>query len=273
MSTRKKKTRKAENDRVDHVIAEWSKQRPDLPVSPVAIVGRLGRLMLYIDEALESLFAEYGISRATFDVLAALRRSGSPYKLVQSELLAALMRSSGTVSLRIDRLEQEGLVQREPARDDRRSVIVGLTPRGLQLFDRVAPAHLRNEARLIEVLSEKEQLQLVALLRKLLLSFEATDASLSERQLGILVYSRAETIRLRRAVGLPDRAGVLVRSVQRDSPAERAGLSSGDLIVAAGTSEIRSWAQLRRAVTRARRLTLSVVRGTRLRTVAISLGS
>jgi DNA-binding MarR family transcriptional regulator len=273
MSTGKRRAARAQQDRVDRIIAEWREERPDLAVSPVAIIGRLGRLMLYIDDALESVFAEHGISRASWDVLAALRRVGAPYKLGQSELLAALMRTSGTVSLRIDRLEQDGLVQREPAPDDRRSVFVSLTPKGVHLFDRVAPMHLANEAQLIEALSNGEQTELAGLLRKLLLSFENSEGSRPERRLGIAVHSRAETIRLRRAVGLPERSGVLIKGVFKDGAAERAGLAQGDLIVRIGKTEITSWAQLQRAILRtpAPRFTLCVIRGIRERTVTVTV--
>src|SRR6266576_1433014 len=46
--------------------------------------------------------------------------------------------------------------------------------------------------------------------------------------------------RLRRAVGLPDTAGLLIREVAEDSPAARAGLAPGDLIVAAAGQPVRT---------------------------------
>jgi DNA-binding MarR family transcriptional regulator len=260
-------------DRVDQMIADWRKERPDLAVGPIAIVGRLGRLMVYLEEALESVFAEHGISRATFDVLAALRRAGAPYKLSQTALLESLMRTSGTISLRIDRLEREGLVQRQPILSDRRSVSVCLTEKGLRLFDAVAPLHLENEARLLEALSVDEQSDLAELLRKLLLSFETPDEMETPVRLGLLVHSRADTIRLRRAVGLPERSGVLVRNVDKDGPAEQAGLRQGDLIVRVEGTEVRSWVQLKRALSRHQGsfVTLSVVRGARERKIRVPL--
>lgn len=256
------------------IIAQWHAVQPSLPVSSAGIIERLTRLMIYVDESLETSFAEHDVTKATFDVLAALRRHGEPYKLTQSELLSELMRSSGTVSVRIDRLEQEGLVKRAPSHDDRRSVIVSLTPKGYELIDRLAPIYFASEALLIDSLSAIEQSQLAALMSKLLVSFEAAESNRSERRLGVFVYSRSETVRLRRAVGLPDRAGVLIRSVQRDTPAERAGLSRGDLIVAVGTTGVRSWSELRRAILTSKGpIKLSIVRGTHPRTVDLSLAA
>ncbi len=87
--------------------------------------------------------------------------------------MGALMRTSGTTSFRIDRLESQGLVRREPDPDDGRGVFVTLTKKGLRLVDAVAPAHLTNEEQLLGALSIAERATLVLLLRKLLLSFEA----------------------------------------------------------------------------------------------------
>lgn len=162
----------AARDAVDGMVAAWARERPDLDTAPAAIVGRIGRLGWYFDVALERTFRRFGLTRAAFDVLAALRRTGLPYRLPQKVLMGALMRTSGTTSFRIDRLESQGLVRREPDPDDGRGVFVALTKKGLRLIDLVAPAHLANEGQLLAALSTAERTTLVTLLRKLLLSFE-----------------------------------------------------------------------------------------------------
>jgi DNA-binding MarR family transcriptional regulator len=165
-----------ERDWVDQVLADWARERPDLTTAPARIVARVGRLAAFLDASMERTFRCYGISRADYDVLATLRRAGTPYRRPQKALMRALMRTSGTMSFRIDRLERAGLVQREPDPTDGRNVFVTLTPEGLALFDRVAPVHLANEERLIAALTEQEREQFVGLLRKLLRSFEASDS-------------------------------------------------------------------------------------------------
>ena len=159
-------------DRVDHIVAEWARERPELDTSPAAIVGRVGRLAAFFDAGLAQTFKQFGLTRAGFDVLAALRRNGVPYRLPQKMLMHALMRTSGTMSFRIDRLEQDGLVRRKGNPDDKRGVFVQLTPSGKRLVDAAAPVHLANEERMLAALSPREREQLVGLLRKLLLSFE-----------------------------------------------------------------------------------------------------
>jgi len=105
-----------------------------------------------------------------------MRRAGEPYRLPQKALMGELMRASGTVSFRIDRLERAGWVRREADPADGRNVFVALTETGHRLVDTVAPAHLANERRLVAALSSDEQAVLAALLRRLLRGFEAPAA-------------------------------------------------------------------------------------------------
>ena len=166
---------KPSEDHVDRVRAQWALERPDLDTTPVAIVARIGRAARYIDFSLNRVFAPYGLTREGFDVLAALRRSGTPYRLSPTQLHQALMRTTGAITNRLHRLESDGLIERVPGTDDRRALLVQLTPAGRDLVDRVAPAHLDNERRLLGALTRREQEELARLLRKLLLALEATE--------------------------------------------------------------------------------------------------
>jgi DNA-binding MarR family transcriptional regulator len=160
------------HDQVDRIIAAWTREWPELDTSPAAIVGRVGRLARFFDAGLTRTFKRFGLTRADFDALAALRRSGHPYRLPQKTLMNALMRRSGTMSFRIDRLERAGLVRRTPAPHDKRGAFVSLTEKGRRRFDAVAPVHLANESRMIAALSRRERDLLSSLLRTLLLSLE-----------------------------------------------------------------------------------------------------
>ena len=92
--------------------------------------------------------------------------------MAPADLSRSLLLTSGGLTKRIDRLEQEGLIARSPALDDRRSVLVGLTPAGLAMIDEAVGAHLANEARLIAPLSPEEREAVTGALRTLLASFE-----------------------------------------------------------------------------------------------------
>jgi serine protease Do len=92
-------------------------------------------------------------------------------------------------------------------------------------------------------------------------------------RLGVAIAPPRAARRLRRAVGLPEREGVLVRAVEDDSPAARAGLERGDLIVAADGREIERVDVLYEALDAASAggtLELTVVRGTDERTVPVA---
>jgi DNA-binding MarR family transcriptional regulator len=78
-----------------------------------------------------------------------------------------MLTSSGTTK-RLDKLEREGLVQRETDPGDRRGTLIALTPAGRELIDSVTAAHLENEKGLLSGLNEDEQRALTDLLRKLL---------------------------------------------------------------------------------------------------------
>lgn len=162
------------NDHVDLILAQWQRERPDLDPSPMGVIGRIARLSLILGRALEDTFAEYGLSRGEFDVLATLLRSGPPYALTPTMLFRDLMLSSGAMTNRLDRLERAGLVQRTPDPSDRRGTLIGLTSTGQERVSQALVAHVANETRLLAGLSPAQRTQLATLLRVLLLSLGDT---------------------------------------------------------------------------------------------------
>lgn len=122
-------------------------------------------------------FARHGLTFGEFEMLAALLRSGPPHRLKPSELVGALVLSSGAMTNRIDRVEAAGLVERLPDPDDRRGTLVALTEKGRRVVDEAVVAHLANEERLLGTLSPDQRRQLAGLLRTLLTSepFAALD--------------------------------------------------------------------------------------------------
>ncbi len=159
-------------DPVDRILAQWQRERPDLDASPMAIVGRMTRLAKHLERAIQETFSEFGLNVGEFDVLATLRRAGQPYQLSPTALFNTLMVSSGTMTHRIDLLENAGFVTRIPAPGDRRGTLIVLTKTGFELIEKAVEAHIANEHRLLCILDKSERECLTLLLRKLLLSFE-----------------------------------------------------------------------------------------------------
>ncbi|AXV73292.1 MarR family winged helix-turn-helix transcriptional regulator [Ralstonia nicotianae] len=156
-------------DRAAQAVEQWNRERPDLDVSSMLLLGRLGEAALVIArERLNPLFAEYGLQPGEFDVLATLRRCGAPYALTPTALYDAAMMSSGGMTNRIDRLQQAGWVERRPNPEDGRGTLVALTNAGFALIDEAVSAHVENQRAVLSVLTEVEQRQLAKLLAKLI---------------------------------------------------------------------------------------------------------
>lgn len=159
-------------DRIDKILAQWNRERPDLDVAPMGLIGRIGNLAHHLGQEMGKTFAQFDLNRAAFDVLATLRRSGAPYTLSPNDLIATMMVTSGTMTNRIDQLEKAGLVARSPNPEDGRSFLVSLTDKGFALIDSAVTAHVETQARLVSSLSEEEKGALDALLKKYLAGFE-----------------------------------------------------------------------------------------------------
>jgi len=161
-----------ELDVVDKILGQWQREHPDLDASPMGLLGRMARLAKHLDRSIQATVSKFGLNPGEFDVLATLRRSGSPYQLSPTDLFNALMVSSGTMTHRIDQLEQAGWVKRIPDPGDRRGTLIALTNKGLNLIEQAVEAHVANGHDILSALKESERESLMRLLRKLLLSFE-----------------------------------------------------------------------------------------------------
>lgn len=161
------------SDPVDVIADQWRRERPDLELEAMGILGRLGRLMAIGEQQVNAVFTEYGLQRGEFDVLASLRRSGEPYELNPSVLADTLMLSRAGMTGRLDRLEAAGLVRRIADAGDRRAVRVALTDQGRALVDEVVVAHTENETRMLSVLSAQERRELDRIGRILLERWES----------------------------------------------------------------------------------------------------
>lgn len=158
-------------DVLDRIVQQWSHELPELDTQAMATIGRLQRAARYVDARVERELARFGLNLSEFNILAALRRSGAPYRLAPAELSRTLLLTSGGLTKRIDRLQAAGIVSRAPDPDDGRGVLVALTDSGHALFRDALSAHLENEDNTLAALDREERAQLAELLRRLLVSF------------------------------------------------------------------------------------------------------
>lgn len=154
-------------DDVDRIVAAWRRELPLLDVEPLQVLSRITRLARRLDLARGAAFARHQLESWEFDVLSALRRAGRPYELSPGQLVTETLVTSGTMTNRVDRLEQRGLVRRKPDPGDRRGVRVRLTPAGRETVDAALTDLVAHERDLLAEVSPAEQASLADLLRRL----------------------------------------------------------------------------------------------------------
>ena len=157
-------------DEVDRLIAAWRRERPDADISPFAVLSRITRISRHLDIARRDAFAD--LETWGFDVLAALRRAGVPYTLTPGQLMQETMVTSGTITNRLDRLEELRLITRQPDPNDGRGSLVTITPLGMKKVDEALDQLLANERTLLTNLTAKERDSLANLLSKLAANFD-----------------------------------------------------------------------------------------------------
>ncbi|MCZ9880849.1 MarR family winged helix-turn-helix transcriptional regulator [Arthrobacter sp. B2a2-09] len=155
------------SDAVERILEQWRRERPDLDVSPMAVIGRMTRAMNAAELQLTRNFSRHGLDSGSFDVLATLLRSGSPYSLSPAALADSAMVTSSAIAQRLNKLADRGLVVRSKDPDDKRGTVVTLTPEGKALVERVLPDHLATERSLIKGLGAEEQAKFMEVLGRI----------------------------------------------------------------------------------------------------------
>ena len=165
-------------DHVDDIKKQWQAERPDLDVSPMGITGRIGRFSSFSRQKMEQTFRAFDLNGASFDLLATLLRAGPPYALSPSELLAASMITSGTMTNRIDQLEKAKLVLRKKCPEDGRSCHVSLTNKGHRLINDAVKSHVETLHKITGHISAKDRATLERILKDALTQFEKENSSI-----------------------------------------------------------------------------------------------
>ena len=114
----------------------------------------------------------FGIKNGEADVLSALLHAGPPYTHNPKDITKQAYRTPGAITNVMDHLEERGLIRRNADRENRRNVLVELTPEGLEMARESFLAQTDMEKRLLTMLSPEEKEQLRTLLKRILLDLE-----------------------------------------------------------------------------------------------------
>lgn len=156
-------------DRMDDILEEWGRRRPDLDTSGLEVVSRVLRAAHHLQGALDDIAASYGLShQGDLDVLTEIYRTSPERDLTPTELAGALLLTAGGMTVRLHRLQDAGLIVRTPNPRDGRGVFVRLTPAGTEIAEHALSTLLDAQVTSIEGLDETERVQLAGLLRKVL---------------------------------------------------------------------------------------------------------
>jgi DNA-binding MarR family transcriptional regulator len=162
-----------ERDHIDGFLEEISADLPpDLDLTVEGIVDRIGGINYRIKRMHNETLDQLGLTLSDWHVLTALRWSGAPYRRKAGWLARRADLTSGAMTSRLDALEKDGLVRRLRDPEDRRSVLVELTEKGLERHEQAMAIQAPKEALLAEALTAREKEQLNGLLRRVMITLE-----------------------------------------------------------------------------------------------------
>ncbi len=168
----------AQSDSVDQDASAWLAELPDVDREVETARMRLRRIGKHAERMLSEIAQRHGLTLGDWETLSVLLRSGPPYVMTPSELMHALDVTSGTVSVRLERLQRMGLVEPATGMTDGRSRPVQLTDEGARRWRAATIERTETEARLFQrALGSVEIEYLNQLLRWLMLELESESSS------------------------------------------------------------------------------------------------
>jgi DNA-binding MarR family transcriptional regulator len=166
-------THAEQRDHVDRFLDEIRDELPstvDLLVE--GIVDRINGIAWRVRKMLDETLKQHGLTHSDWKVMSALRWAGEPYRRSAGELARIADLSSGAMTNRLDQLEQAGIVKRVRDPDDRRGVLVELTPHGAEVHQQAISVQAEKEALISAALDGRAKEELNALLRRVMLTLE-----------------------------------------------------------------------------------------------------
>ena len=145
---------------------------PTLEPEVEAAVDRIMKITKYLDRLTERTVGIFGINTGEFRLLLLMHRQAPGTRMSAGALAERLNLSSSAMTNRLDRLEERGLIARERDPDDRRSVLVSITPHGEDVVGQAVQQQAKKESDFLDALKPEEQRRLNSFLRSLILEIE-----------------------------------------------------------------------------------------------------
>lgn len=155
------------DDIVDELVRQWAIEHPEMDTAALRVVVRLQFLAKRLKSRTTRALAGYDLKLWEYDVLSVLRRQGDPFELPASDLARSALLTTGAMTTRIDGLESRKLVRRRQAKADRRSVLVRLTDKGLDVVDAAIGTRVNDANDALATLTAAEIEQLSGILLRL----------------------------------------------------------------------------------------------------------
>ncbi len=153
-------------DSIDRMMADWLAVRPDLDPIPLGVVGRVLVLARYLEQSVDSALSVHNLTLGQFDILATLRRHEPIGGMNATHLCKSVMLSSGSMTNRLDKLEAAGWLARQSDPNDRRGVVVVLTPEGRKLINAATKTRFAEAAGSLPPLANADMVKLADYLRR-----------------------------------------------------------------------------------------------------------
>src|SRR6476661_4663336 len=135
-------------DHLDEMLVVWAREIPDLDPVAEGIVERIQILAKGFDRSMDETLVQFGLDRRAYHLLGRLRSYGPPYRRSPGQLASDMRLSSGTITNRLDRLEEAGLIRRLPDPNDRRGQIIEPTEKGHEAWGNTVGTQAEREQRI-----------------------------------------------------------------------------------------------------------------------------
>lgn len=152
-------------DRIHALQYDWVLERPDLDTNGVAIVGRILMLGTVLQSRAADVLKPHGLQYSDFNVLSTPVRDGKPHELTPTDLMNAVVLSSGAMTALLDQLTRRGMISRRQSHADGRIRPVPLTSEGHAVVNETVVASFADAAEAVSCLDKRERIRLADMLR------------------------------------------------------------------------------------------------------------